>query len=156
MVWHYPVWKDRLFSLPRPEGSILQQAMASPWYMPGRDFAPCRGATRRQFTNTIYACALWQPYRLLKPFWHIPWRCHGLLQYRPFGPGKGMTLSSPASDFQEIDFGKSDFCNYLSLSIAQSHAIYLLLGMLYFHQRFKRELLGIQGHTKYAVDAMRP
>ncbi len=24
-----------------------------------------------------------------------------------------MTLSSPASDFQEIDFGKSDFCNYL-------------------------------------------
>ncbi len=33
------------------------------------------------------------------------WRCHGLLQYRPFGPGKGMTLSSPASDFQEIDFG---------------------------------------------------
>ncbi len=23
------------------------------------------------------------------PSWHIPWRCHGLLQYRPFGPGKG-------------------------------------------------------------------
>ncbi len=41
------------------------------------------------------------------------WRCHGLLQYRPFGPGKGMTLSSPASDFQEIDFGESNFCNYL-------------------------------------------
>ncbi len=44
------------------------------------------------------------------------WRCHGLLQYRPFGPGKGMTLSSPASDFQEIDFGESDFCNYLFMS----------------------------------------
>ncbi len=106
MAWHYLVWRDRLLSLSRPEGSILQQARASPWYMP-RGISQSERLPQDVCIHTLFMQA---PYGSLSdceiPSWNIPGRCPGLLQYRPFGPGKGIAyLSSPAVEFQEIDFG---------------------------------------------------
>ena len=98
---------------PGPKGRYCNR----PWHRHGicqEGISQSEGLLQDASLQTPFMHALYgSPTGCEIPSWHIPWRCHGLLQYRPFGPGKGMTLSSPASDFQEIDFGESDFCNYL-------------------------------------------
>ncbi len=68
-------WRHRLLPLPRPEGSILQQARASPWYMPEWNFAACRAAIRRLHKWRVKTDVLWQSFRLPNTFLHIPGRC---------------------------------------------------------------------------------
>ncbi len=75
MAWHYLVWRDRLLSLSRPEGSILQQAGASPWYIP-RGISQSERLPQDVCIHTLFMQA---PYGSLSdceiPSWNIPGRC---------------------------------------------------------------------------------